>query len=56
MARLSQLIIQGDLKTQEKNGDNVVSKQAYTAIELFMHFFPKMDRRRLILIMIPELE
>lgn len=43
MARLSQLVIQGDLKTQEKNGDNVVSKQAYTAIELFMHFFPKTE-------------
>ena len=43
MARLSLLVIQGD-KNQENNENNAISKQAYNAIELFMHFFPKNRR------------
>lgn len=42
MARLSLLVIQGD-KNQENNENNAISKQAYNAIELFMHFFPKTE-------------
>ena len=43
MARLSLLVIQGDKKNTKEKGDNSISKQAYTAIELFMHFFPKTE-------------
>ena len=43
MAKLSQLVIEGDRKAPEKNRNLTIIKQSYTAIELFMHFFPKTE-------------